>query len=57
MLAVSLEDGKLTGEREELVCVGDSLEILKNVSCGLQNPKKLLDKLCELSPSVFCQKG
>ena len=57
VLAVSLEDGDLTGEREELVCVGDSLEILKNASCRLQNPKKLFDKLCELSPSVFCQKG
>jgi hypothetical protein len=57
VLAVSLEDGNLTGEREELVCVGDSLEILKHASCGIQDPKKLRDKLCELSPGVFCQQG
>lgn len=54
VLAVALEDGKPTGEREELACVGDSLEILKDASCGIANPEELLDELCESSPDTFC---
>jgi len=54
VLAEAMEDGILTGEREELVCVGDSLEILEDDACGIDDPEALLDKLCELSPTAFC---
>jgi hypothetical protein len=54
VLAVALENGKLTGEREELVCVGDSLEILKHERCGIEAPAELLKELCKLSPQAFC---
>jgi hypothetical protein len=54
VLAVSMEDGEFDGEREELVCVGDSLEVLETAACGLDNVEDLLDKLCELSPEAFC---
>ena len=53
VLAVALEDGELTGEREELVCTGDSLDILQDDSCGIEDPEALLDELCELH-SAFC---
>ena len=48
-----MEDGELTGEREELVCVGDSLDILFDLSCGIENPQELLEDLCDLA-SQFC---
>ena len=54
VLALGLEDGELTGEREELVCFGDSLEVLEDESCGIEDPEALLDELCELH-SAFCQ--
>jgi hypothetical protein len=54
VLAEAMEDGVLTGEREELVCVGDSLDILWEDSCGIAGPDALLAKLCELSPKAFC---
>lgn len=53
VLAVALEDGEVTGEREELVCVGDSLDILQT-DCGLENVEELLETLCEISPEAFC---
>lgn len=53
VLAVSMEDGEFDGEREELVCVGDSLDVLS--SCGLSQVEDLLEKLCELSPEAFCE--
>ena len=43
VLAVSMEDGEIDGEREELVCVGDSLEVLS--SCGLSQLEDLLEKV------------
>ena len=55
VLAVSMEDGEIDGEREELVCVGDSIDILSTTACGLNDVESLLDKLCELSPEAFCQ--
>jgi hypothetical protein len=55
VLAEAMEDGELTGEREELVCVGDSLDILKDPQCGIENPEELLEKLCKLSPDAFCK--
>ena len=49
MLAVSLEDGEIEEEgREELVCVGDSLDILNDEECQIENPAELLEELCEL---------
>jgi hypothetical protein len=55
VLAVALEDGEITGEREELVCVGDSLDVLsENPDCGIADPEALLEELCKLSPETFC---
>lgn len=55
VLAVDMEDGKATGEREELVCVGDSLKILKQEACGIKKPKALLETLCGVAPDTFCE--
>jgi hypothetical protein len=54
VLAVAREDGEVTGEREELVCVGDSLEILGDPACGIDDPERLLEALCAQS-SAFCE--
>lgn len=54
VLAVGMEDGELTGEREELVCLGDSLEVLSEPECGLADAEVLLEELCRLSPDAFC---
>jgi hypothetical protein len=55
VLAVAMEDGEITGEREELVCVGDSLDILSDdPDCGIGDPDALLEELCKLSPDAFC---
>ena len=48
-----MEDEELTGEREELVCVGESLDILFDAECGIENPEELLEDLCDLA-SQFC---
>ena len=56
VLAVGMEDGEFTGEREELVCIGDSLDVLTDdPNCGIADPKALLETLCTLSPDVFCE--
>ena len=39
VLAVSMEDGEITGEREELICVGDSLAILEDDACDIADPR------------------
>ena len=54
VLAVAFEDGELTGEREELVCTGGSLDILGDPACGIDRPDLLLEELCRLSPDAFC---
>ena len=54
VLAVAMEDEEFTGEREELVCVGDSLDILSDPSCEIADPELLLEELCKLSPDAFC---
>jgi hypothetical protein len=55
VLAVAMEDGDLTGEREELMCVGDSLDILSDdPDCGIADPELLLEELCALAPGTFC---
>lgn len=53
VLAVDMEDGEFTGEREELVCVGDSLDVLDDPACGIEDPDALREELCEHS-SAFC---
>lgn len=55
VLAVAIEDGEVTGEREELVCVGDSLAVLSEPACGLENSAELLDVLCTLAPTTLCE--
>lgn len=57
VLGVALEDGEPTGERDELVCMGDSLAILSHPSCGIADPEGLLEILCRLSPDAFCADG
>ena len=55
VLAVAMDDGELTGEREELMCVGDSLDVLSEDSdCGIEDPELLLETLCGLAPATFC---
>ena len=54
VLAVELEDGEITDEREELVCVGDSLDVLEDQACEVEDPEALLEVLCEHSSS-FCE--
>lgn len=56
VLAEAYEDGERVDEREELVCVGDSLEILKDAACGIENPEELLEDLCDLA-SQFCEEN
>jgi len=56
VLAVALEDGEITGEREELMCVGDSLDVLSDdPDCGIADPELLMEELCALSPEAFCE--
>ncbi|MCU7817197.1 MAG: hypothetical protein KZQ81_18900 [Candidatus Thiodiazotropha sp. (ex Rostrolucina anterorostrata)] len=55
VLAEAMEDGVLTGEREELLCVGDSLDILEDPQCEIEDSEALLEELCELSPDAFCE--
>jgi hypothetical protein len=59
VLGIELEDDEVTGVRDELVCVGDSLDILSdpNSGCGIADPEQLLETLCKLSPDAFCQGG
>lgn len=55
VLAVAMEDGDFTGEREELVCIGNSLDVLMDdPDCGIGDPEALLEELCSLSPDTFC---
>lgn len=55
VLAVAMEDGELAGEREELMCVGESLDVLSDdTDCGIADPELLLEELCALSPEAFC---
>jgi hypothetical protein len=55
VLAVSLEDGELTGEREELVCTGDGLSVLNTPGCGLEDPDAVRELICELAPDALCE--
>ena len=54
VLAVAREDGEVVeGDREELICRGDSLDILHSENCAVEDPAGLLDELCSLHHS-FC---
>lgn len=55
VLGVALEDGEPDGERDEMLCVGDSLDVLgDDPNCGIDDADELLEMLCELSPIAFC---
>lgn len=54
VMGEALEDGLPTGERADLVCIGDSLDVLHDPDCDIDDPDALLEKLCELSPDAFC---
>lgn len=55
VLGVELEDDEVTGVRDELVCIGDSLDLLQDPACGIGDPDALLEELCRLSPDAFCE--
>lgn len=57
VLAVPMEDGESIGGREELVCRGDSLDILDSAHCGIEETKALREQLCKLAPDAFCAKA
>lgn len=54
VLATKLEDDEPTGEREEVSCLGDSLDVLMDPSCGIADPQALLDALCAWAPDALC---
>ena len=55
VLAVKLdEDDQPTGEREEVSCIGDSLEILDDPACGIADPDALREQLCIWAPTALC---
>jgi hypothetical protein len=55
VLATKLdEDGEPTGEREEVSCIGDSLDVLNDASCGIADPEALFDALCAWAPEALC---
>lgn len=55
VLATKLEDGEPTGEREEVTCIGDSLDVLNDVSCGIADVEELFEALCAWAPEAFCE--
>jgi len=54
VLAVDIADGEVIEDREVTQCVGDSLEVLDEESCGIGDPEAMLEELCKLSPDAFC---
>lgn len=56
VLATKLEDGEPTGEREEVACIGDSLEeVLDDPSCGIADVDALIDEFCAWAPEDLCE--
>ena len=49
------EDGMPTGEREEVNCTGDSLDVLDDPSCGIGDVEALRDAMCAWAPEAFCE--
>lgn len=55
VLATKLgEDDVPTGEREEVTCIGDSLAVVNDPSCGVADPAALLEALCAWAPEALC---
>jgi len=54
VLALGMEDGEFTGDREEMVCTGDSLDVLESDDCGIDDVQTVLEELCKISPDAFC---
>ena len=54
VLATKLEDGEPTGEREEVTCIGDSLDVLDDPTCGIADPEALREALCLWAPEALC---
>lgn len=56
VLAAKLdEDGEPTGEREEVSCIGGSLDdVLEDASCGIGDVEALRDALCAWAPEALC---
>lgn len=48
------EDGEPTGEREEVTCIGESIDVLDDPSCGIADPDALFDALCAWAPEALC---
>ena len=48
------EDDEPTGEREEVTCIGASIDILNDPSCGIADPEALFDALCAWAPEALC---
>lgn len=56
VLAVKLDgDGMPTGEREEVSCVGDSIDVLNDPACGIVDPAALSEALCAWAPEALCE--
>ena len=56
MLGVALEDGKPAGGRDEVLCIGETLDVLADTMCGIEaaDLPQLREELCRLSPAAFC---
>ena len=54
VLAAKLEDDEPTGEREEVTCLGDSLDVLDDPTCGIADPDALREALCFWAPEALC---
>jgi hypothetical protein len=55
VLAAKLdEDGEPTGEREEVTCSGDSLDVLDDPACGIGDVEALREALCAWAPEALC---
>lgn len=56
VLALGMDDGEFSGDREELVCIGDSLDVLGSDDCGIgENLDTVMEELCKISPDAFCE--
>ncbi len=54
VVATKLVDGEATGEREEVTCMGDSLEVLRDPMCGIEDVDALIDELCRWGGEEVC---
>ncbi len=55
VLAVKIDEDEVpTGEREEVSCLGDSLDVLDDPSCGIADVEALRDALCAWAPDALC---